>query len=60
LIQFVDDVVDELGCRKEINHVYNILREGTSADHQLRVFHETGSLEKVVDHLIEETMRDCV
>ena len=25
LIQFVDDVVDEMGSRKEINHVYNIL-----------------------------------
>lgn len=60
LIQFVDDVVDELGCRKEINHIYNIMRDGTSGDRQLKVFHETGSLEKVVDHLIEETMRDCV
>ena len=60
LIQFVDDVVDDLGCRKEINHIYNIMRDGTSADRQLKVFHETGSLEKVVDHLIEETMRDCV
>jgi carboxylate-amine ligase len=59
LIQFVDDVVDELGSRKEINHIYNILREGTSADRQLAVFHETGDLRRVVDHVIEETMRDC-
>jgi glutamate---cysteine ligase / carboxylate-amine ligase len=58
LIQFVDDVVDELGSRKEINHVYNILREGTSSDRQLRVYHETGDLRRVVDHVMEETMRD--
>jgi carboxylate-amine ligase len=58
LIQFVDDVVDELGCRKEINHVYNILRDGTSSDRQLRVYHETGDLRRVVDHVTEETMRD--
>lgn len=58
LIQFVDDVVDELGSRNEINHVYNILREGTSSDRQLKVYHETGDLRRVVDHVMEETMRD--
>ena len=58
LIQFVDDVVDDLGSRKEINHIYNILRDGTSADRQLKVFHETADLRRVVDHVIEETMRD--
>lgn len=60
LLEFVDDVVDELGCRNEINRVHEILRDGTSADRQLKVFHETGSLNAVVDHLIAETMRDCL
>ena len=32
-----------------------ILEEGTGADRQLRVFHETGDLKKVVDYMIEET-----
>ncbi len=57
ILEFVDDVVDGLGSRREVEHVHTILREGTSADRQLRVFRETGSLEKVVDHLVAETTR---
>ncbi|HEY7912339.1 MAG TPA: carboxylate-amine ligase [Blastocatellia bacterium] len=60
LVEFVDDVVDELGSRKEVNHVFTILKEGTSADRQLRKFKETGNLYSVVDQLIEETMEGVV
>jgi glutamate---cysteine ligase / carboxylate-amine ligase len=56
LLEFVDDVVDELGSRQELNYVYKILEEGTSADRQLRTFHRTGDLKAVVDQLIAETM----
>ena len=28
---------------------------GTGADRQLRVFHETGDLKRVVDYMVEET-----
>jgi carboxylate-amine ligase len=52
---FVDDVVDELGSRKEVEYAYRILEEGTSADRQLATFQSSGSLQAVVDHLIEET-----
>ena len=52
---FIGDVVDELGSRKEVEYAYRILEEGSSADRQLRVFRETGSLKSVVDHLIQET-----
>jgi glutamate---cysteine ligase / carboxylate-amine ligase len=54
-LQFVDDVVDELGCREETNYVRTILSEGTGADRQLRVFQETQDLKKVVDYIIQET-----
>jgi hypothetical protein len=37
LVEFVDDVVDDLGSRKEVEYVHTILREGTSADRQLAV-----------------------
>src|SRR5499427_9138968 len=40
LLEFVDDVVDELGSREEISYVYKILEDGSSADRQLRVFRE--------------------
>ncbi len=58
LLEFVDDVVDELGCREEINYVHTILENGTSADRQLRVFQETGDLRAVVDMLMKETLEN--
>ena len=56
LLEFVDDVVDELDSRREIEYIYRILDEGTSADRQLRAYQETGDLQAVVDLLIRETM----
>lgn len=58
LLEFVDDVVDDLDSRKDIEHVHTMLERGTSADEQLRVFHETGDLKAVVDRLIELTMEN--
>lgn len=58
LLEFVDDVVDELGCRREVAYAETIAREGTSADRQIRVFQETGSLRAVVDSVSAETMAD--
>jgi carboxylate-amine ligase len=55
LLDFVDDVVDELDSRKEIEHIHTILDRGTSADEQLRVYRETNDLKAVVDRLIELT-----
>jgi len=55
LLDFVDDVVDELDSRKEIEHIHTILERGTSADDQLRVYKETNDLKAVVDRLIELT-----
>jgi len=57
LVEFVDDVVDDLGSRKAVEYVHTILAEGTSADRQLRVLAETGDVRKVVDMLAEETVR---
>lgn len=56
LLDFVDDVVDELGSREAVEYVHTILREGTSADRQLRVFQRTGHLHAVVDHVAAETV----
>jgi carboxylate-amine ligase len=56
LIQwFLDDVLDELGSREQVEYAFKILKEGSSADRQLRVYEETGDLKAVVDHLIRET-----
>ena len=52
---FVDDVVDELGSRKEVEYAFHILEHGTSADRQLATYRQTGDLKAVVDQLIRET-----
>jgi carboxylate-amine ligase len=56
LLEFVDDVVDELGSRSDVEYVHTILAEGTSADRQLRVFRDTGDLRAVVDLVAAETV----
>jgi carboxylate-amine ligase len=58
LLEFVDDVLDDLGSRKEVEHIHTILQRGTSADEQLQVFNETHDLKAVVDLLISRTMEN--
>jgi carboxylate-amine ligase len=55
LLEFIDDVVDDLGSRRHVDYVHTILRDGTSADRQLRVYRETGDLREVVRHVVQET-----
>jgi glutamate---cysteine ligase / carboxylate-amine ligase len=52
--------VDDLGSRSAVNYVQTILSEGTSAERQLRVFHETGDLKAVVRHIVAETRAGAV
>jgi carboxylate-amine ligase len=58
LLEFVDDVVDDLGSRDALNYVYHMLENGTGADRQLKIYEETGDLVKVVDYIIDETMQN--
>jgi carboxylate-amine ligase len=58
LLDFVDDVLDDLGSRKEVEHIHTILERGTSADDQLRVYNETNDLKAVVDRLMELTVEN--
>jgi carboxylate-amine ligase len=57
---FLDDVVDELGSRKEVEYALRILDEGTSADRQIATWRRTGNLHDVVDQLIRETAEGVV
>jgi carboxylate-amine ligase len=60
LAWFLDDVLDELGSRREVEYAMRILQEGTSADRQLAVWRETGSLHAVVDHMVRETAEGVI
>jgi carboxylate-amine ligase len=55
LLELVDDVVDDLGSRSAVEYIHTILREGTSAERQLRVYEQTGDMKEVVRHLVAET-----
>ncbi len=56
ILELVDPYLDELGSRSYVEPVIrHILKEGTSAERQLRVFDETRNLNAVVDLLIEES-----
>ncbi len=57
---FLDDVLDELGTRKEVEYAFTILEGGTSADRQIATFERTGDLKAVVDQLIGETAEGIV
>jgi carboxylate-amine ligase len=52
---FLDDVLDELGTRKEVEYAYTIMEQGTSAQRQLACYQRTGDMRAVVDQLIRET-----
>ncbi len=51
-------MLDELGCRNEIEYIHTMLERGSGADRQLQVFRETGSLQAVVDYMAAETRAD--
>jgi len=55
LLEFIDDVVDDLGSRREVDYVRKILSDGTSAERQVQVYRDTGDLRAVVQALVEET-----
>jgi len=59
LLDFVEDVVDDLGSRHEMNYLRALMvsPNGTGADRQVAVYEQTGDLNKVVELLMEQTMQ---
>ena len=55
MLEFVDDVVDELDSLREVQSIRWILENGSGADRQLAVYSATGDLRKVVDFICDET-----
>lgn len=58
ILNLVDDVADDLGCRWALEYIPEMMKQGTGADRQLKVFEETNDLNKVVDFITKETLRD--
>ena len=65
LLDLLEEELDELGSRDEVDYIRTIVDKGTSADRQLDVYRRSKAdgaddgeaLKAVVDHLREETLR---
>jgi carboxylate-amine ligase len=59
LLDFVDDVLDDLGSRNEINYLRALLTSprGTGADQQIALYQQTGSIDAVIRLLMQQTMQ---
>ena len=51
LLDFVDDVVDELGSRHRLSYIHKILEQGTGADRQLAVYEPNKNLVEVTSYI---------
>ncbi len=59
-LDFVDDVLDDLGSRREINNIRILLDDphGTGADRQIATYRRTGNIRDVIELLTQQTMKD--
>ena len=59
LLDFVEDVIDDLGSRREINYLRSLLEDprGTGADRQIAVYKETNDTHAVTRFLMQQTLQ---
>lgn len=59
LLDFVSDVLDDLGSRDEITYLRTFLTDprGTGADRQIALYQQTGSINAVIRLLMQQTMQ---
>ncbi|MBA2682495.1 MAG: carboxylate-amine ligase [Ktedonobacteraceae bacterium] len=59
LLDFVDDVVDDLNTRDEMQYIRTLLDDprGTGADRQIAIYNETGSIQAVERYLMQRTLQ---
>jgi carboxylate-amine ligase len=62
LLDFVDDVLDDLDSRHEIHYLRSLLddKRGTGADRQIAVYNQTGSTYAVTQFLMHQTMQGVI
>jgi glutamate---cysteine ligase / carboxylate-amine ligase len=59
LLDFVNDVIDDLGSRREMDYLRTLLTDpqGTGADRQIATYQRTSRLASVIHLLIQQTMQ---
>jgi carboxylate-amine ligase len=58
LLDFVDEVIVDLGSRHEIDYLRRLLEDprGTGADRQIALYEQTGRMDAVIQLLMQQTM----
>jgi glutamate---cysteine ligase / carboxylate-amine ligase len=58
LLDFVDDVLDDLGSRNEMAYLRALLTDprGTGVDRQIALYQQTGSIDAVIHLLMQQSM----
>ena len=61
LLDFVEDVVPELGSQREMRYLRVLLTDpsGTGADRQIAIYEQTGNMHEVARFLMKQTMEDA-
>ncbi len=59
MFDVIDDVLDDLGSREEIDHLRALVEsgQGTGADRQIALYQQTGSIAEVHRLLMQQTMQ---
>jgi carboxylate-amine ligase len=62
LLEFVDDMVDELGSQREMLYLHALLSDprGSGADRQVALYDATGDLQEVQRYLMKQTLQGIV
>lgn len=60
MLDLVDDVLDDLGSRREIDYLRTLVEsaQGTGADRQMALYRQTGRTDEVIRLLMRQTMQD--
>ena len=60
LLAFVEDVLDDLGSREQLQHLSTKLNQEplTGADRQIAIYQQTGDFRQVIQFLIQQTMEN--
>ncbi|QBD77048.1 carboxylate-amine ligase [Ktedonosporobacter rubrisoli] len=59
LLDFVDDVIDQLGSHREMEHIRTLLNDprGTGADRQIACYKESGDIQQVLHFLMQQSLQ---
>jgi len=62
LLDFVEDAIDDLGSRREINYLRSLLENpnGTGVDRQIAVYKETNDTHAVTRFLMRQTLQGMI